>query len=190
MQLEFCPQMPETKKYPTLVWLDLEMTGLDPDSERIIEIAVAVTNHDLTEITQGPNLVISQPQEFIENMDEWNTNQHNNSGLVDSVKVTKITIEEAQKQTLEFLNIHGEKGRSPLCGNSISHDRRFLRRYMPEVESFFHYRNVDVSSIKELIKRWNPKLLEGYKKQGGHRAMADVMESIAELRYYKENFFV
>ena len=182
--------MPETKKYPTLVWLDLEMTGLDPDSERIIEIAIAVTNHDLTEITEGPNLVISQPQEFIDNMDEWNTNQHNNSGLVDSVKVTKITTEEAEKQTMEFLNKYGEKGRSPLCGNSISHDRRFLRRYMPEVESFFHYRNVDVSSIKELIKRWNPELLEGYKKQSGHRAMADVMESIEELRYYKENFFV
>ena len=182
--------MPETKKYPTLVWLDLEMTGLDPDSERIIEIAVAVTNHDLTEITEGPNLVIKQPQDFINNMDEWNTNQHNKSGLVDSLKVTKITIEEAEKQTIEFLNMHGEKGHSPLCGNSISHDRRFLRRYMPEVESFFHYRNVDVSSIKELLKRWNPELLEGYKKQGDHRAMADVLESIKELRYYKENFFV
>ena len=109
---------------------------------------------------------------------------------MDSVKVTKITTEEAEKQTMEFLNMYGEKGRSPLCGNSISHDRRFLRRYMPELESFFHYRNVDVSSIKELIKRWNPELLEGYKKQGGHRAMADVMESIEELRFYKENFFV
>jgi len=181
--------MPETKKYPTLVWLDLEMTGLDPDSERIIEIAVAVTNHDLTEIKEGPNLVIKQPKEFIDNMDEWNTNQHNNSGLVESLKVTKITIEEAERQTLEFLNLHAEKSLSPLCGNSISHDRRFLRRYMPEVESFFHYRNVDVSSIKELIKRWNPKILEGYKKISGHRAMSDVLESIEELKYYKANFF-
>ena len=182
--------MSEKKNYPTLVWLDLEMTGLDPDSERIIEIAIAVTNHDLTEIIEGPNLVIKQPQEFIDNMDEWNTNQHNNSGLVDSLKVTKITIEEAERQTIDFLNAYGEKGRSPLCGNSISHDRRFLRRYMPEVESFFHYRNVDVSSIKELIKRWKPELLEGYRKQGGHRAMADVLESIEELRYYKDNFFI
>jgi len=182
--------MPETKKYPTLVWLDLEMTGLDPDSERIIEIAVAVTNHELTEIIEGPNLVIKQPQEFIDNMDEWNTNQHNNSGLVDSLRVTKISIEEAERQTIQFLTMHCQKGHSPLCGNSISHDRRFLRRYMSEVDSFFHYRNVDVSSIKELIKRWNPKLLEGYKKQGGHRAMADVLESIEELKYYKDNFFV
>ena len=141
------------------------MTGLDPDSERIIEIAVAVTNHDLTEIKEGPNLVIKQPKEFIDNMDEWNTNQHNNSGLVESLKVTKITIEEAERQTLEFLNLHAEKSLSPLCGNSISHDRRFLRRYMPEVESFFHYRNVDVSSIKELLKRWNPQLLDGHKKK-------------------------
>ncbi len=113
MQLEFCPQMSDTTKYPTLVWLDLEMTGLEPDSERIIEIASAVTSHDLSEIIEGPNLVIQQPQEFIDNMDEWNTNQHNRSGLVESLRVTNITIEEAQKQTLEFLSLHTQKGRSP-----------------------------------------------------------------------------
>jgi oligoribonuclease len=182
--------MSETTKYPTLIWLDLEMTGLDPDSERIIEIATAVTNHDLSEIIEGPNLVIKQPEEFINNMDEWNTKQHNKSGLVESLKVTNINTEEAQKQTLEFLTAHAQKGQSPLCGNTISHDRRFLRRYMPELEAFFHYRNVDVSSVKELLKRWSPELLEGYKKQGGHRAMADVLDSIQELKYYKDKFFI
>ena len=190
LQLEFCPQMSDTKKYPTLVWLDLEMTGLEPDSERIIEIATAVTSHDLSEIIEGPNLVIQQPQEFISNMDEWNTNQHTKSGLVESLKVTNITIDEAQKQTLDFLSQHTEKGRSPLCGNTISHDRRFLRRYMPELDSFFHYRNVDVSSIKELIKRWNPELLDGFRKSGGHRAMEDVLESIEELKFYRDKFFI
>ena len=182
--------MSDTAKYPTLVWLDLEMTGLEPDSERIIEIATAVTNHDLSEIIEGPNLVIQTPQEFIDNMDERNTNQHNKSGLVDSLKVTNMTIEEAQKQTLEFLSLHSEKGRSPLCGNTISHDRRFLRRYMPELDAFFHYRNVDVSSIKELIKRWNPELLDGFRKSGGHRAMADVLDSIEELKFYRDKFFI
>ena len=182
--------MSDKKKYPTLVWLDLEMTGLDPDSERVIEIATAITSHDLSEIIEGPNLVIQQPMEFIDNMDDWNTNQHTKSGLVESLKVTNITIEEAQKQTLEFLSMHAEKGRSPLCGNSISHDRRFLRRYMPELDAFFHYRNVDVSSIKELIKRWNPELLAGFKKSSGHRAMEDVLESIQELKFYRDKFFV
>ena len=190
MQLEFCPQMSDIKKYPTLVWLDLEMTGLDPDSERIIEIASAVTNHDLSEVIEGPNLVIKQPSEFIDNMDEWNTNQHTKSGLVDSLRVTNVTVEQAEQKTLEFLSRHTESGRSPLCGNSISHDRRFLRRYMPKLDAFFHYRNVDVSSIKELLKRWNPELLEGFKKRGGHRAMEDVLESIEELKFYRDNFFI
>ena len=117
MQLEFCPQMSDIKKYPTLVWLDLEMTGLDPDSERIIEIASAVTSHDLSEVIEGPNLVIKQPAEFIDNMDEWNTNQHTKSGLVDSLRVTNVTVEQAEQKTLEFLSRHTESGRSPLCGN-------------------------------------------------------------------------
>ena len=177
-------------KQTNLIWIDLEMTGLIPETDVIIEIATVVTDANLNIIDEGPSLAISQNSELLDGMDEWNTNQHNNSGLVDSLKVTKITIEEAERQTIDFLNAYGEKGRSPLCGNSISHDRRFLRRYMPEVESFFHYRNVDVSSIKELIKRWKPELLEGYRKQGGHRAMADVLESIEELRYYKDNFFI
>ena len=132
---------------------------------------------------QAQHIPLQAPQEFIDNMDEWNTNQHTKSGLVDSLRVTNMTIEEAQKLTLEFLSLHAEKGRSPLCGNSISHDRRFLRRYMPEVDAFFHYRNVDVSSIKELIKRWNPELLDGFRKSGGHRAMEDVLESIEAVSY-------
>ena len=182
--------MSQNKNYPALIWLDLEMTGLDPDSERIIEIATAVTNHDLTEIIQGPNLVIQQPQEYIDNMDAWNTNQHNNSGLVDSLRVTNMTIEQAEKETLEFISEYTQKGQSPLCGNSISHDRRFLVRYMPELSSFFHYRNVDVSSISELVKRWHPKMLGIFKKEGGHRAMTDVIESIQELKFYKDNLFI
>ncbi|MDC0072209.1 oligoribonuclease [Gammaproteobacteria bacterium] len=182
--------MSQNNNHSTLVWLDLEMTGLDPDSERIIEIATAVTNSDLTEIIEGPNLVIKQPQEFIDNMDEWNTNQHNSSGLVQSLRVTNVTIEDAERETLKFLSNHTIKGRSPLCGNTISHDRRFLARYMPELSSFFHYRNVDVSSIKEVVKRWYPHLADGYKKQGGHRAMADVIDSIHELKYFKNNVFI
>ena len=181
--------MTENKIYPPLIWLDLEMSGLDPDSERIIEIATVVTNADLDEIKEGPNLVIRQPQEYIDGMDEWNINQHTNSGLIDCLKVTKISETDAESQTLEFLRKHAKEGKSPLCGNSISHDRRFLVRYMPELASFFHYRNIDVSSIKELVKRWNPKLADGIEKDGNHRALADVYESIKELKFYKENLF-
>ena len=181
--------MNEIKSHPPLVWLDLEMSGLDPDSERIIEIATVVTNADLDEISEGPNLVIKQPQEFIDGMDEWNVNQHTNSGLIECLKVTQISEAEAEKQTLDFLVKHTQKGKSPLCGNSISHDRRFLVRYMPELANFFHYRNVDVSSIKELVKRWKPELAEGIEKDSAHRAMADVYETIAELKFYKANLF-
>jgi len=176
-------------RFPTLVWLDLEMTGLDPESERVIEIATAVTNSDLTEVIEGPNLVINQPQEYIDGMDEWNVNQHGNSGLIDQVKISKMKIEEAEELTIQFLRKHTEAGRSPLCGNSISHDRKFLNLYMPRLEGFFHYRNLDVSSIKEVVKRWYPRALDTFKKEGGHRAMSDVLESIDELRHYKHTFF-
>ena len=181
--------MSETKILPPLVWLDLEMTGLDPDSERIIEIATVITNSDLEEIKEGPNLVIRQSQEYIDGMDEWNLNQHTSSGLMESLKVTPISAVDAENQTLDFLRKHTKKGKSPLCGNSISHDRRFLVRYMPELAAFFHYRNVDVSSVKELVKRWRPELLEGIDKNGNHRALTDVYESIKELKFYKENLF-
>ena len=178
------------KNSQNLVWIDLEMTGLNTFKDRIIEIATIVTDKELNILEEGPVIAIQTPIEDIEAMDEWNTNQHGRSGLIDSLRVTNITIEEAQKQTLEFLSLHTEKGRSPLCGNTISHDRRFLRRYMPEVDAYFHYRNVDVSSIKELIKRWSPELLDGFKKTGNHRAMGDVLESIEELKFYRDKFFI
>ena len=182
--------MSSTKLHPPLVWLDLEMSGLDPDSERIIEIATVITSSDLENKIEGPNLVIKQPQEFIDGMDEWNTNQHSNSGLIDCLKVAKLTESEAEHLTLDFLRKHTQKGKSPLCGNTISHDRRFLNRYMPELANFFHYRNVDVSSVKELVKRWQPELLEGFTKKGTHRALADIYESIDELNFYRESFFI
>jgi len=165
--------MSSTKLHPPLVWLDLEMSGLDPDSERIIEIATVITSSDLEKKIEGPNLVINQPQEFIDGMDEWNTNQHGNSGLIDCLKVSKMTESEAEQLTLDFLRKHTQKGKSPLCGNTISHDRRFLVRYMPE-----------------LVKRWQPELLEGFTKQGNHRALADIYDSIDELNLYRQSFFI
>ena len=172
-----------------LVWIDLEMTGLNPLRDRIIEMATIITDSDLNVVAEGPVLAISQPQALLDGMDEWNINQHTNSGLIESMKATQISVDEAESQTLDFLRKHTKKGKSPLCGNSISHDRRFLVRYMPELADFFHYRNIDVSSVKELVKRWKPELVEGIDKNGNHRALADVYESIKELKFYKENLF-
>ena len=173
-----------------LVWIDLEMTGLDPEKERIIEIATLITDSQLNYIAEGPNIIIKQPQEFLDGMDEWNQKQHGGSGLIEAVQKSSISQQVAELETLEFISKYVSDKKSPMCGNTVSHDRRFLRRYMPELESLFHYRNVDVSSIKELIKRWNPELLDGFRKSGGHRAMGDVLESIEELKFYRDKFFI
>jgi len=173
-----------------LIWIDLEMTGLDPDLDNIIEIATVVTDRHLNLLAEGPVLAIHQSNAVLEGMDEWNTNTHGASGLID--KVRDATIDEAQAEllTLEFLRPLVPRGKSPLCGNSICQDRRFLYRCMPRLESYLHYRNLDVSSLKELAVRWRPDLREGFVKSGGHRALDDILESIEELKYYREHFII
>ena len=171
-----------------LIWIDLEMTGLEIEQERIIEIATIVTDSDLNILAEGPELVINQPQQFLDGMDEWNTQHHGSSGLIENVKQSHISSAEAERQTLAFLAKHVPKSSSPMCGNTICQDRRFLVRYMPELESFFHYRHIDVSTLKELAKRWRPKVYNGLSKREGHRALMDIKDSIAELVYYREHF--
>ena len=171
-----------------LVWMDLEMTGLDPDRERIIEIATIVTDSDLEVVAEGPVLAVRQPEALLAAMDEWNQSHHSASGLLDRVRRDGVAEREAEAVTLAFLEQHVEKKRSPLCGNTIWQDRRFLSRYMPTLEDYLHYRMVDVSSIKELVQRWRPDLMSGFSKNNEHTALADIRESIAELRYYREHF--
>jgi oligoribonuclease len=171
-----------------LIWIDLEMTGLDPDNDHIIEIATIVTDADLNILAQGPMLAIHQPDSVLDAMDEWNTRQHGQSGLTQRVRESKITLEEAQRQTIEFLSQHVPKGKSPMCGNSICQDRRFLYREMPELESYFHYRNLDVSTLKELARRWRPDVLNSVTKKSTHLALDDIKDSIDELKHYRENF--
>ena len=171
-----------------LIWIDLEMTGLNPLTERIIEIATVVTDSNLKVLAEGPSLVIKQSDSLLTGMDEWNTQQHGGSGLTDRVHNSQITEGEAMQQTLDFLSHWVPKGQSPMCGNSIGQDRRFLVRYMPELEVFFHYRNLDVSTLKELVRRWRPDLEGGFSKKGSHLAMDDVHDSIAELAYYRKFF--
>ena len=171
-----------------LIWIDLEMTGLDPDSDRIIEVATVVTDPNLSVLVEGPALVINQSNTLLDSMDEWNTVQHGRSGLTDRVRSSVLTEKEAMNQTLDFLKKWVPEGSSPMCGNSIGQDRRFLVKYMPDLASFFHYRNLDVSSIKELIRRWRPDLEGGFSKKGNHLAMDDIYDSIAELAYYREVF--
>ena len=176
------------KSDQNLVWLDCEMTGLDPEVERILEIAVVVTGPTLEPRVEGPVLVIHQSDELLGKMDAWNKGTHGKSGLIDKVKASTLTEEEAQQQIIDFLARYVPKGKVPLCGNSIGQDRRFLVRYMPKLEAFFHYRNVDVSTLKELAKRWKPEAYSSFKKAQKHTAMADVHESIEELAHYRQHF--
>ncbi|MDX3894804.1 oligoribonuclease [Pusillimonas sp.] len=171
-----------------LVWLDLEMTGLDPEKERIIEAAVVVTEPDLTFVAEGPVLVIHQSDELLNAMDKWNTSTHGKSGLTDKVKASTLTEEQAEIRLLEFLSKHVPAGKSPLCGNTVGQDRRFLVKYMPRLEAFFHYRNLDVSTLKELALRWKPEVYRSFIKQSRHEALADIYESIEELKHYREHF--
>jgi oligoribonuclease len=168
-----------------LVWIDLEMTGLDPDVDSIIEIATLVTDQDLNVLAEGPELAIRHPLERLEAMDDWNRNTHRKSGLWDRVLASAVDCAQAEAQTLEFLNQWLPAGKSPICGNSICQDRRFLARGMPALERWFHYRNLDVSTLKELARRWNPQILAGFSKAGTHTALSDIRESVAELAYYR-----
>ncbi|PPC90796.1 MAG: oligoribonuclease [Methylobacter sp.] len=171
-----------------LVWIDLEMTGLDPDTDFIIEIATVVTDKELNVLAQGPVLAVRQSESALAAMDDWNQRHHRQSGLIDRVKASDITDTEAERQTLEFLKKWVPERTSPMCGNSICQDRRFLYRYMPELEAYFHYRNLDVSTLKELAARWAPMLKDGFKKKSAHMAFDDIIESIEELRFYREHF--
>ncbi|WP_133130846.1 oligoribonuclease [Legionella yabuuchiae] len=176
------------KHSQNLIWIDLEMTGLNPETDRIIEIATIVTDAQLNILAEGPVFAVHQPEALLNAMDEWNTRQHNQSGLVTRVKESKISEAEAEEKTIQFLSQYLDKGQSPMCGNSICQDRRFLVRYMPKLADFFHYRNLDVSTLKELAARWNPKLLSGVKKQSKHLALDDIKDSIEELVYYRKHF--
>lgn len=171
-----------------LIWIDLEMTGLNPETDRIIEIAVVVTDANLTQRVEGPVFAIHQSDATLDKMDAWNKGTHGRSGLIDRVKASTVTEDEAVAQTIAFLKQYVPANKSPMCGNSICQDRRFLAKTMPALESFFHYRNLDVSTLKELAKRWKPELLAGFKKAQAHTALADITESIDELAYYREHF--
>lgn len=171
-----------------LIWIDLEMTGLDPAKERIIEIATLVTDKNLNILATGPEFVISQPKKLLDNMDEWCTKQHGQSGLTQRVIDSKIKQSFAESETIKFLEQWVPAGKSPICGNSIGQDRRFLLQYMPKLNDYFHYRNLDVSTLKELVVRWKPEILKGFTKQNKHLALDDIRDSIAELVYYREHF--
>ena len=171
-----------------LIWLDMEMTGLFPDSDRIIELAAVVTDADLNVIAESPVIVVHQADALLDGMDAWNKGTHGRSGLIEKVKASTTNEAEATAQMLEFLKQHVPEGKSPMCGNSICQDRRFMARYMPELEKYFHYRNLDVSTFKELARRWKPAIYSGFKKASKHEALADIYESIDELKYYREHF--
>jgi len=173
-----------------MIWVDMEMSGLKPDSDRILEIAMIVTDAHLNIIATAPVWVVHQANEVLGSMDAWNTGTHTKSGLVDKVRASDLDEGAVEEQCIAFLKQYVKANTAPMCGNSICQDRRFMARYMPKLESYFHYRNVDVSTVKELCKRWQPELVKGFKKQQAHTALADIMESIEELIYYRERFFI
>ena len=177
-----------TDRRNNLIWIDLEMTGLDPDKDVIIEIATLITDPHLNLIAEGPTLAIHQSDDILNGMDEWCTRQHGQSGLTQRVRESNISEAEAEQLTIDFLMEHVDKNASPMCGNSICQDRRFLYRYMPRLEDYFHYRNLDVSTLKELARRWKPGALDGFKKNATHLAMDDIKDSIAELAHYRDTF--
>ena len=171
-----------------LIWVDLEMTGLEPQQDDIIEIATIVTDKDLNILEEGPVMAIHHPQSVMDGMDEWNTQHHGDSGLIERVLKSPNSMRDAELETLEFLKRYVAPGKSPMSGNSICQDRRFMARQMPELEAFFHYRNLDVSTLKELANLWKPELLKGFEKKGAHLALDDIRESIEEMAYYRETF--
>ena len=175
-------------KADNLIWIDLEMTGLEPDTDRILEIATIVTDGQLNQIAEGPVIAIHESDDVLNNMNEWCIKTHAQTGLTERVRQSTISLAEAERLTLDFLKDHIEPGISPMCGNSIGQDRRFLHRYMPELHDFFHYRNIDVSTLKELARRWKPGIMDGFNKKGTHLALEDIRESIEELRYYRQFF--
>ena len=182
--------MSTTRKNDRLVWVDMEMSGLQPETDRILEIAMIVTDGDLNIVAEGPVLVIHQEDAVLDRMDAWNKGTHGKSGLIDKVKASTLTEAEVEAECLAFLKQHVKSSISPMCGNTIHQDRRFMNRYMPKLEAYFHYRNIDVSTIKELCKRWQPEIAKGFSKQQAHTALADIIESVEELRYYREKLFI
>ena len=190
-ELQAVSEKPATPVRPNefnLVWVDMEMTGLDPDNDRIIEVAVVVTDAQLNILAEGPVFAIHQPEEIMNGMDAWNKGTHGRSGLIERVRTSTISEADAESALIAFLKHFVPAGKSPMCGNTICQDRRFMVRGMPKLEAFFHYRNLDVSTLKELCKRWKPEIATGFKKHQKHTALADILESVEELRYYREHF--
>ena len=188
IHLDYPAHMGMAQDQNNLIWLDMEMTGLAPDSDRIIEVAIVITNSNLETVAEGPVLVVHQADAILDGMDNWNKSTHAKSGLIDKIKASTLDERSVELRMLDFLKLHVPKGASPMCGNSICQDRRFMARSMPDLEAWFHYRNLDVSTLKELCKRWKPELAKGLAKHGKHEALADVYESIEELKYYREHF--